>query len=184
MEPSCFGASVHSSTQLLVPQVPEFVLSPLPPVPPVASAPPGLQVDLMAQMRYMMEEVLDRKLTAQSYQLSSSFQASLSVVKSGLAAESVERKAEQKKIVERLAALETSNSSQAASAPQNGGNSPQDPCLCVVGGFGTLLRSEVVGKVEAALHDVAGVSSVEAPGNVPNICFCYFLIPRVDERCC
>ena len=31
VEPSCFGTSVHSSTQLLVPQVPEFGLSPLPP---------------------------------------------------------------------------------------------------------------------------------------------------------
>ena len=70
VEPSCFGTSTHSSTQLLMPQVPELVLSPLP-VPPRASAPPGPQVDLMAQMR----------------QLSSSFQASLDVVKSESRAE-------------------------------------------------------------------------------------------------
>ena len=76
-----------------------------------------------------------------------------------------------------MSALETSNS-QAAGAPQNGGNSPQDPCLCVVGGFGTLLRSAVVAKVEAALHGVAGVSSVEAPGNVPKICFVTFNSPE------
>ena len=44
VEPSCVGTSVHS-TQLLVPQVPEFVLCSLHPVPPVASAPPGPQVD-------------------------------------------------------------------------------------------------------------------------------------------
>ena len=62
-------------------------------------------------------------------------------------------------IVERLAALETSNSSQAADAPQNGCDSPRDPCLCVVGGFGHLLRSEVAATVESALHGVACVSS-------------------------
>ena len=77
---------------------------------------------------------------------------------SDLAIDDVERKAEQKNIVEKLAALETSNSSQAVSAAQNGGNSPKDPCLCVVGSFGTLLRSEVVAKVESALHGVASVS--------------------------
>ena len=86
----------------------------------------------MAQMRLMMEEVLDQKLTAQSSQLSFSFQASLDLEESDLAAESVERKAEQNKIVEKLAVLETSNSSQAAGAFQNNGNSRQDLCLVLL----------------------------------------------------
>ena len=101
----------------------------------------------MAQMRLMMEEVLDQKLTAQSSKLSSSFQVSFDVVNNDLAAESVDRKAKQKKIVERLAALDTSNYSQAAGARQTGGNSPQDP-LGVVGSFGSRLRSYVNAKVE------------------------------------
>ena len=48
----------------------------------------------------------------------------------------------------------------------NGGNSPQDPCLRVVGSLGILLRLEVVAKVESALHGVAYVS-VDALGNKP-----------------
>ena len=31
------------------------------------------------------------------------------------------------------------------------------------------MRSETVAEVESALHGVAGVASVEAPGNVPKI---------------
>ena len=80
------------------------------------------------------------------------------------------RKAKQKKIVERLAALETSNSSQAVGAPQKSNDSPQDHCLCVVTGFGTFLRSEIIAEVESVLHGVAGVSSVEVQGDVPKIC--------------
>ena len=71
------------------------------------------------------------------------------------------------KVVERLAVLETSNSSQAGGALQNGGISPQDPCLCVVVGCGTLLRSEIVAKVESELHGIIDDSLVQAPGNVP-----------------
>ena len=89
----------------------------------------------------------------------------------------MEWKAKQNHVVERLAALENTNYLQATGAPQDGGSSPQDPCLCIVGGFGIILRSVVLAEVESALHGVAGVSSVEAPGNVPNIGFVTFDYP-------
>ena len=62
--------------------------------------------------------------------------------------------------------------------PRNVGNLSQNPCLCLVGGFGILLRSEVAAEVEPALHGVAGVASVDAPGSVPNICFATFDSPE------
>ena len=115
VEPSCF----QSSVQMLVPQVPEnYVLPSVPPLPSGSSGSSGqpAPVDLMAQMKKMMEEVLDQKLAAQNSELSSAFQVSLDAVKSDLNAETVARVAAQQKTDERLAALEALSSSQAARA--------------------------------------------------------------------
>ena len=125
------------------------MLSPLLLVPLVASATPGPQVDLMAQMRLMIEDVLDQKLLASSSELliECCF-SSFSCYEERFSNRGCGGEVEQNKIVERLAALQTSNYSCAAGAPQNSGNSPQDSCFCAVRGFRTLLRSEVVADVE------------------------------------
>ena len=102
-QPSCFV-----QTSLLVPQVPDgFVETPrvvpriqevasssasrvLPQVPllPGSSSSP---VDVLSQMRTMMDEVLTQKLTQQNRELKESFQSSIASVRTDLAEEKTER---------------------------------------------------------------------------------------------
>ena len=53
----------------------------------------------------------------------------------------------------------------------------EDPCMCVVGGFGLKHRDLAIQHVKTVLSNIAGIVKIDAPGNVPKICFVSFSTP-------
>ena len=49
--------------------------------------------------------------------------------------------------------------------------------MCVISGYGVLAREQAIEVVRSALHGVTGITKVEAPGNIPKICFVLFSSP-------
>ena len=49
--------------------------------------------------------------------------------------------------------------------------------MCVVGGFGLKHRDLAIQHVKIVLSSVAGIIKIDAPGNVPKICFVSFSTP-------
>ena len=49
--------------------------------------------------------------------------------------------------------------------------------MCVVGGFGLKHRDLAIQHVKTVLSTVAGIVKIDAPGNVPKICFVSFSTP-------
>ena len=52
-----------------------------------------------------------------------------------------------------------------------------DPCMCVVGGFGSKQRDLAIQHVEIVLSNIADIVKIDVPGNVPKICSISFSIP-------
>ena len=93
--------------------------------------------------------------------------------------ETSEKLETQKSLQERMAPLEHANS---FSKPPNssgfqGRECRKDACMCVIGGYDVLARDQAIQVVRSALHGVNGITKVEAPGNIPKICFVSFSSP-------
>lgn len=104
LERSSSGGSIIRvrDLTLLVPQVPEgYVPPPSPELHRVN------QVDLIEQLRSMMDGMLVEKLSAQKTEIVSSLQGSVDEVRAGIEEERAERAAVQEKLEERIVALES-----------------------------------------------------------------------------
>ena len=73
----------------------------------------------------------------------------------------------------RLSALETA----APTVPERIATQHQrqhDPCVCVIGGFGTKPRAAVLASMESLFQGVPGYVKVVAPGNDLKVCVATF----------